>query len=175
MKRIKYIAPVDWLRGSLSGRQQLTYTEAQGRGYDVPDGTTAAAENYQPRIVAKVLRDETYSRVLYYQVRTRSSVNMSAATRLNLALMGGVGALLSSLLRSKTSPIYSAIVAACPSDKTLRQFVSPRLRAGLAAGAANIEIATGITIVNPWKSSATPNVPVGAEILDKFNSVLSNL
>lgn len=163
------------MRGSLSGRQQLTYTQAQVRGYEVPDGETAAAENYQPRIVAKVSGLYTRRRVLYFQVRTRSSVNMSADTRRNLALMGGVGALFSSLLRSKASPIYSAIVAACPSGKTLRQFVTPLLRAGLAAGDADITITPDISIVNPWVSSATPNVPVSAAILDKFNSVLSNL
>lgn len=95
--------------------------------------------------------------------------------RHNLALMGGVGALVGSLLRHKESAIYAACLAACPKYCSVRQLVSPALRAGLDNKSATIAITDGVSIVNPWVSSDTPNVPVSAEIIAKFSSELSNV
>lgn len=94
--------------------------------------------------------------------------------RSNLALMGGSGALFASLISDKTSAIYAQCIAACPGNMPLRMFIMPLLRAGLAAKNANIVIADNVSIVNPWVSSDTPNVPVTSAILDKFNSELSS-
>ena len=94
--------------------------------------------------------------------------------RHNLALMGGVGAIVGSLLRNKNTAIYAACVAACPKHCSVRQLVSPALRAGLQQKSATIVVADGVSIVNPWVSSETPNVPVSAEILAKFSDELSN-
>lgn len=175
MKRIAYIAPVDYVRGSLSGHQaELKYTENQVEGYDVSNGDTATANNYSPIMVAKVLRPYAADRIMFFQIRTRSSVHMTAANKMNMALMGGVGALIASLLRQKSSPIYIACAAAVPKGWTLRQFLSPKLREGLAGKSETITIADGVQIVNPWVSSSTPNVPVPANIITKFASELSN-
>lgn len=172
MRSIKFMSPVDWMRGSLNGRPNLTYNGE--KAYSVPVGQEVSADDYKPIMVAKVLHAPFANRKRYYQVRTRSTVNMSATMRHNLAIMGGVGAIFSSLLRQKSSEIYIAIVAACPKNVSLRQFVTPLLRAGLAAKSASITIADGVAIVNPWISSDTPNVPVSAAILAKFASELSN-
>lgn len=126
-------------------------------------------------MVAKVAHLYEPWRIKYFQVRTRSSINMTATMRHNLALMGGVGALVGSLLRHKESAIYAACLAACPKYCSVRQLVSPALRAGLDQKSATIAIADGVSIVNPWVSSATPNVPVSAEIIAKFSSELSNV
>lgn len=88
--------------------------------------------------------------------------------------MGGAGALFASLVSDKTTAIYAACVAACPRQMSLRMFIVPTLRRGLAAKNSIIEIEDNVGIVNPWVSADTPNVPVSAAILDKFNSVLSN-
>lgn len=174
MKRIEYISPVDYIRGNISGRQSLTYGEGETRAYGAPSGEKTAANGYQPRLVAKVAHLYEPWRIKYFQVRTRSSINMTAAMRHNLALMGGVGALVGWLLRHKESEIYAACLAACPKHCSVRQLVSPALRAGLDQKSAIITIADGVTIVNPWVSSETPNVPVTAEVLAKFSSELSN-
>lgn len=110
----------------------------------------------------------------YFQVRTRTTVNMTAALRHNLALMGGAGALFASLVSDKTSDIYIACAGVVPRGETLRSFMIPLLRDGLAAKNADIAISGNISIVNPWVSSASPNVPVSQTILDKFSSELSN-
>ncbi len=171
MKRIQYMAPVDWMRGKLSGNQSLTYDTHSA--YDTPTGDVVAADNYQPRLIAKVRGMYTPRKIRYFQVRTRSTVNMTAAAKKNLALMGGVGALFGSLVSDKSSAIYITVSALCPKKMTLRAFLAPIIRAALAAKMTNIEIAEGVTIVNPWVSTETPNVPVSPVILNKFADELS--
>lgn len=163
------MAPVDWMAGNLSGRQTIKY--AGGDGYDVPEGETIVADDYQPRLIVKYRRKDGHR---YYQVRTRTSVNMSAANKTNLSVMGGACALFAALVRDKQSEIYKACVAACPRDISLRAFIIPKCRTALSAKAATVSIAEGVEIVNPWLSTDEPNVIVTAEVLDKFASILSN-
>lgn len=171
VKRIEFISPVRWMRGSLSGRQDLTYEGVSA--YDHAEGEISP-DQYQPRLIAKVLRAPYVTRRKYFQVRTRSTVNMTATFRRNCALMGGVGAIYSSLVRDKSAQIYKDCERMKPAGKTLRAFLSPILRAGLDAKNAVIVVADGVQIVNPWISSDAPNVPVTAAVLEKFSSELSN-
>ena len=93
--------------------------------------------------------------------------------RHNLALMGGVGALFAALLSDKTAQIYYDCVEVCPDDKTLRQFVTPKLRAGLSAKTDTITIADGVTITNPWVHTGTQTLTISPDIINKFNTELS--
>lgn len=95
--------------------------------------------------------------------------------RHNLALMGGVGAIFASLIKNKSAQIYSDCVRVCPKGWPLRAFLAPIIRSGLDNKLSNIAIADGVSIVNPWVSSDTPNVPVRSEIITKFASELSNI
>lgn len=165
------MAPVDWMRGKLSGNQLLTYDTHSA--YDTPTGNVVAADNYQPRLIAKVKGLYTPRKVRFFQVRTRTTVNMTAAVKKNLALMGGVGALFGSLVSDKSSAIYVAVSALCPKRMTMRAFIAPVIRAALAAKLPDIEIADGVVIVNPWVSTDTPNVPVSQAIINKFAGELS--
>lgn len=158
------------MRGNISGRQDIEYGAA-AKAYDVPVGSKVAASNYNPIIVAKLI---DRSRLKYFQVRTRTSINMTQAMRNNLARMGGSAAIYAALIADKTTSIYNACVSVCPADVTLRQFVLPIIRQGLTVKDARISIADGVYIVNPWVSSETPNVPISQAILDKFADVLSN-
>ena len=93
--------------------------------------------------------------------------------RHNLALMGGVGALFAALLSDKTSQIYSDCLTSCPVNMTLRQFVTPKLRAGLAAKTDTITVADGVTITNPWVHTGTQTLTISPDIINKFKSELS--
>lgn len=162
------------MRGNISGRQDLSYIEEGGRAYSVPVGTKVAASGYSPRIIAKVMHYGRRDSVRFFQVRTRSSVNMTAAMRESLALMGGAGAIYAAIVRDKTSAIYQQCLQACPANMTLRAFLIPLIKNGLTAKSEHITIASGIYIVNPWVSSDPPTVSIPTTIIDKFNSVLSN-
>lgn len=171
VKRIGYISPVDYLRGNISGRQDLDYNG--GAAYDIAAGSIVSAENYEPRFITAVLHLHARGQKKYFVVRTRTSINMTARMRHNLALMGGVGALFAALLSDKTAQIYRDCVDACPEEKTLRQFVTPKLRAGLSAKTDTITIADGVTITNPWVHTGTQTLTISPDIINKFNTELS--
>lgn len=174
MKRIIYSAPVESMSGNLSGRQNLTYGGQGVEAYDIQTGSRVSADVYQPRIVAAC---GGRWRRNYFSVRTRSTVNMTASARLSMALMGGSGALYAALLSDKTAQIYNDCIAVWTSSgktETFRAFMIRAIRPALSAKNASITIGDGVVLVNPWVSSATPNVPVSQAVLDKFASVLSN-
>ena len=167
------------MRGNVSGRQDIEYNG--GDAYAIADGQQLSADNYAPRFVTKVMDLGKFGREKhYFQVRTKTTVNMTPAMRENLAVLGGAGAIFAALVKMKTSAIYAECVAcARESDKniTLRAFVVPRLMDGLRHKDTDIYIGEysggDVYIDNPWTTSGTPNVPVTANILNKFNDVLS--
>lgn len=88
MKRIEFIAPVESMRGNLSGSQELDYRENNNPAYEAPDGD-AHALNYQPRFVgAKRSKDG----LKYFSVRTKSTTKLNAKTRMTMALLGVLAA-----------------------------------------------------------------------------------
>lgn len=162
------------MRGNLSGGQNLEYDG--GSAYNIEVGTELSAGNYQPRIVAQVIRLGAPNQIRSFQVRTRHSVNMTEAMKINLALMGGVGAIYAAIVSDKTSSLYNDCVRVCPGKTTLRQFLSPILRQGLAAKNSVLTIAENVAINNPWVSGGSGvTVNIRQVILDKFASVLSNI
>lgn len=93
MKRIEFIAPVESMRGNLSGAQVLDYRENNNPAYEAPDGD-AHALNYQPRFVgAKRAKDG----LKYFAVRTKSTTKLNAKTRMAMAILGVVAAMKSAL------------------------------------------------------------------------------
>lgn len=167
------MSPVKYMRGNISGRQGLEYDGSDA--YSIPTGETTPADVYQPRIVAKVLREPFIDRLNYFQVRTRSTVNMTENMKRNLALMGGTGAIFASIVSDKQSQLYIECVQVCPSGETLRGWMTPMIRQGLAAKDATISISEQISINNPWVTGGTGvTVNIPQAILEKFNSVLSN-
>lgn len=158
------------MRGSLSGNQSLQYGGVSA--YDIDKGERVSADAYQPRVIAKVLRAPYATRRRYFQIRTRTTVNMSPAMRTTLAVMGGAGAIFAALLRDKDAAIYRQCVNACPKHMTLRQFVLLPVMAGLRTKSARLTISDGLYIVNPWTSSEMPNVIVPGNIITKFASEL---
>lgn len=172
VKRIAYILPIKHLRGNISGRQEIGY---DGHGaYDIPAGDVVSAGNYQSRMVAKVLGVGTYAAMPYFQVRTRQTVNMTAAMKRNLALMGGSGAIYAAIVLDKTAPIYIDCKRVCPAKTTLRQFLVPILRDGLSDKLPVISVAENVTITNPWIYSGTQTVNIKPSVLAKFEDELSN-
>ena len=175
MKLIEYAMPVDYMRGNLSGRQFLNYGDDKSAYEAIEAGNRGSAANYQPRLVARVVRLNRPSMLRNFQVRTRHSVNMTAAMKQNLALMAGVGAIFAAVVSDKTSAIYNDCVHACPKKMTLRGWLSPLIRQGLAAKNSTLAIADGIAIQNPWISGGTGSpVTIPQSVLDKFASELSN-
>lgn len=151
-KRIQYIMPVEWVRGSLSGAQTLTYGGVQA--YDVSTTEKTAADYYRPTLVAKRLARNGR---LFYQVRTRTSVHLSSIARMNLAVLGGAGA------------IFAALVNR--GGNVHRNLTFPVLMDMLRTKSSSAQC-EGIAVDNPWRVQ-NPNVSIAPAIISKFNNELS--
>lgn len=124
MKRIEFIAPVESMRGNLSGNQVLEYAENNNPAFDAPAGVQYA-RNYQPRFIG-AKRSATGKK--YFQIKTKSATKINAGTKLKMALLGGTGAVRAAILsntvnRGLVEAVYTAAKAAGQtSAKTLMKF-----------------------------------------------------
>lgn len=175
MKRIEFIAPVEAMRGNLSGAQKLQYpTDDQG-AYEGPVGSVNYARNYSPRFVGSKRASDGRK---YFSVRTKTANHLTAKSKKAMAIMGGVGAMYAAIVRDKSSQLYTSLMAMYlkiqefGDTRTFRKYLTDHLRAGLIAKGETI-VVTGplspISIDNPWNTtSGTPNVSVSDQVLVKF-------
>lgn len=176
MKRIEFIAPVEAMRGNLSGAQKLQYpTDNQG-AYEGPAGAVNYARNYSPRFIgAKIAK----SGKKYFSVRTKTANHLTVKSKQAMALMGGTGAIVASILRDKTAEIYTNLYGAWVkaqelggSTSTFRQFLSGSIRRMLIQKSATYHVQVGEfgqDIDNPWNTTKpNPNVSISQAILVKF-------
>lgn len=181
MKRIEFIAPVEAMRGNLSGAQKLQYpTDNQG-AYEGPAGAVNYARNYSPRFIgAKIAK----SGKKYFSVRTKTANHLTVKSKQAMALMGGTGAIVASILRDKTAEIYTNLYGAWVkaqelggSTSTFRQFLSGSVRRMLIQKSATYHVQVGEfgqDIDNPWNTTKpNPNVSISQAILVKFWSELA--
>lgn len=84
MRKIEFIAPVEALRGNLSGNQKLTYPTQNNAAWDAPENKRSYATNYRPTYVgAKRSADGK----TFFATKRRQAVKMSDAARLQMAVL----------------------------------------------------------------------------------------
>lgn len=84
MKSIEFLAPVEAMRGNLSGNQKLLYPTQNNAAWDAPSDKRSYSTNYQPRYIgAKRARDGKK----YFATKKRSAVMMSPKMRKNMAVL----------------------------------------------------------------------------------------
>ena len=178
MKAIEFIAPVESMRGNLSGRQDLVYAENDNKAYEAPADQRNYARNYSPRFIgAKRSADGRK----YFAVKTKTATTITAASKRAMAVLGGVGAITAAILRSET---YKA---ACKAQmvveneqgynwKSLRQFLDAKIRPVLTAKGATVVIApVGGVFNNPWVDGGTGiNLQIPETTLVRFWLELAN-
>ena len=179
MKRIEFIAPVEAMRGNLSGSQDLNYGANDGRAYDQEVGKQTAANNYDPRFVgAKRSRDG----LKYFQVRTKNTIGLTQKSKAAMALLAGSAACF--LAASKNVAILTrlqvAFDAAKESDASLtwRKWLQGIMYEMLALKLNSITISSSVgdvVIKNPWLAidGAGTNLDISHDVLIKFWTVLS--
>lgn len=178
MKRIEFIAPVEAMRGNLSGTQKnLEYPTDNNAAYESPVGSRNYARNYRPCFIgAKRAADG----LKYFGVRTKSSIGMTSKAKHAMALLGGTGALYGAIVRDKSDAIYLSLlnmynrmVDTIPSFKvSFHKWLSNQLYTMLADYKEYVTIAGpggSVQIDNPWMYSADePNIHISSDILKKF-------
>ena len=102
MKRIEFIAPVESMRGNLSGNQSLEYAQNNNPAYEAPDGVQYA-RNYQPRFIGAKRGSDGLK---YFAVRTKTATNLKATTRRAMAIVGVTAAIRSALMTANPA-IYA--------------------------------------------------------------------
>lgn len=178
MKRIEFIAPVEAMRGNLSGAQKLQYPTDNLGAYEGPMGSVNYARNYSPRFVgAKIAK----SGKKYFSVRLRTANHLTAKSKKAMALLGGTGAIYAAILKSASllagiQAQYNALVEV-GLQKSFRKYVTDVIRQGLIEHAARFTFtgpASPVNVDNPWETtSADPNIEVSQAILVKFWSELA--
>lgn len=179
MKRIEFIAPVEAMRGNLSGAQKLEYPTDNLGAYEGPMGAVNYARNYSPRFVgAKIAK----SGKKYFSVRLRTANHLTAKSKKAMALLGGTGAIYAAILKNASllagiQAQYNALVAV-GLQKSFRKYVTDVIRQGLIEKAAQFTFSgpeSPVNVANPWvNTSANPNIEVSDAILVKFWSELTN-
>ena len=179
MKRIEFIAPVESMRGNLSGAQKLEYPTDNLGAYEGPMGMVNYARNYSPRFVgAKIAK----SGRKYFAVRLRSANHLTTKSKKAMALLGGTGAIYAAILKvpSLLAGIQAQFAALTESgmQKSFRKYVTDVIRNGLIehrdlftfAGQASL-----VQVDNPWvKTAASLNIQISQAILVKFWSELAS-
>ena len=180
MKKIEFIAPVEAMRGKLSGNQTLLYAENDNPAFESPKGQRNYARNYRPSFIgAKV----SSTGKVYFSVKTKSAVHMTNKAIQAMALQGATGAIVGALLAAKTAQPYLTANAAYMLARlknqrlTFRKYVSDKVRAAIAAKAQNIawtELSVSVSFKNPWHDGTmTTGAEVSDTILAKFWSQLA--
>lgn len=178
MKRIEFIAPVEAIRGNLSGRQDLRYALNNNKAFESPAGAINYARNYTPRYVgAKIAA----SGAKIFSVRTKNAVNMTTKAIKAMALLGGTGALVGSLLAHKSGTPYQQVYALWQyalanvpayAGYTFRKFASEFIRPKLEAKAQNITAniaSVSVSFKNPWyDGSQTTGATISQKVLVEF-------
>lgn len=186
MKRIEFIAPVEAMRGNLSGTQTgLEYPESDNKAYESPVGSTNYARNYRPSFIgAKRAKDG----LKYFSVKTKSAIHLTAKSKKQMALLGGAGAIIAAILRDKSSQAYIGLSLAFTHQKlegmtdakSLREWLTAKLVKGLSRKMAVLintpaSATSFIKINNPWVAGGDGlDVQVTNESLVRFWMELAN-
>lgn len=173
MKSIEFIAPVESMRGNLSGRQKLEYPTDNNAAFEGPVGSVNYARNYGPRFIgAKVAKTGKK----YFSVRLKSANHLTLKSKNAMALLGGAGAIYAAILR--TPAVLAGIQAQYAAlqelgeKRSFRKYVMDTVRQGLIQKQLNFTFAgpaTSVVVNNPWvKVTGDLNISISNEIRVKF-------
>lgn len=182
MKRIEFIAPVEAMRGNLSGEQKLKYARNDNPAWDAPVGQTNYARNYQPRFIGA---KKSANGMTYFTTKTKSASNNSAAARLAMASMGAACAYYNAYRAAlKTGDAGALLLQSCcnkyKAGRTERAYLMPIFVSMFKNKTATKRIGIpGITVCyleNPFISTADGDVRfvLSVTIQEKFWMTLAD-
>lgn len=184
MKRIEFIAPVEAMRGNLSGSQDLVYATKNNPAWDAPEGKSFA-RNYKPRFIGA---KRAATGLTYFATKLRSAINNSTNVKLAQAVLGSMPMLQEGV---ETNLSLNGNLYACYNASTqkaqgysLRKYFIEKVKSQVKRGAATITIMerSGSTTIscsfaNPYikpGTSSAETIGFDPEIIDKFFDQLSN-
>lgn len=172
-KRIEFTPGIESMRGSFSPKQKLQYALHNNPAFDAPVGRQYA-RNYQANFVGA---KRSATGLKYFFTKTKSATLVTPASKLRMAITGGVGAIYAAILEAETmkTRLEYAWKNYFHSTKTFRAWCFVYLTDMLTRKAKNIQMgrdAQGelIYVGNPWNASTTTTyIPaISEDVLVKF-------
>lgn len=181
MKRTTFIAPVESMRGNLSGKQDLRYANENNKAFDAPEGRQYAKNYRASYIGARRAADG----LTYFAVKTKSATKIDADSLKKMAAFGATGSMVGSIFRQKSNALFESLLriygaqkiqGILPENATMREFLSTAIYSALLnfqekinfyAKVGTTELA--VEILNPFMNSAqTTGAEIPAKIIQKF-------
>lgn len=184
MKRIEFIAPVEAMRGNLSGTQTLVYAKKNNPAWDAPEGKSYA-RNYKPRFIGA---KRAATGATTFQTKVRSAINNSTKVKVAQAVLGSMPMLQNGVESNLTinGDLYACYEASKQKKQgySLRKYFIEKVQSQLSRGASTISIVERSGRITITCSFANPYIKPGisqaetigfeVEIVDKFFDQLSN-
>lgn len=182
MRKIEFIAPVEAMRGNLSGDQKLTYPTHNNAAWDAPEGKRSYATNYRPTYIgAKRAADGK----TFFATKRRQAVKMSDAVRLQMAVLS-----VSSVIANIVSTNLTLIAGleerynqAAPAGWTFKHWLMDCIKEPLKTKRHLVFAGTilpPIFVKNPYINTTAPSTATDisadfpADLLAKFWMQLAN-
>lgn len=185
MRGIEFLAPVEAMRGNLSGNQVLDYPTNDNSAWDAPAGRTSYARNYQTRYVGA---KRSSSGLKYFSVRTKSAVANTALTRLQQAALGASRVIYEQLAAdianvqvfveiAKNSGGRFKTISGCICDYIIRGL--KQRGNSFVIGSPMATAANKVVVANPWGADPAPvgakTVTIPQDMFIKFFPELTNM
>lgn len=106
MRKIEFIAPVEAMRGKLSGDDpKLQYAENNNPAFEAPDGRQYA-KNYAPKYIGAKRSSDGLK---YFSVKTKSATLIDNASKRRMALLGAAGACVAYILKPGNMSVVNVL------------------------------------------------------------------
>lgn len=174
-RKVIMSVPFEGFGGSLRNKQDLRYAENDNKAFEAPLGRQYA-RNYKPSIVithfAKTGKQS-------FQIKTKSATKITTQSLMNMAVLGGAGAIIGAILANKVAPLYVALdqayaVAVKSGElRTFRAWLSDKIQYMLKNKQNSCIFGNPVLVTtrinNPWVAGGTgTNVTIAQKTLLKF-------
>jgi hypothetical protein len=185
---IEFLAPVESMRGNLSGKQELLYPTKDNSAWDAPSGQRSYARNYKARYIGNK-RSSTLK--TYFSVKRKQAVYQSEDSKFNQALLGATQAVYAAIRNSpERMPGTNYLIwdylqmiyrqkreyGELDARTTPRMYITDTIRTALELKTTAIGFQapslTNLVVYNPWNHTSTVTgavtVNVSTSTLVKF-------
>lgn len=158
MRKIEFIAPVEAMRGNLSGDQKLTYPTQNNAAWDAPEGKRSYATNYRPTYIgAKRAADGK----TFFATKRRQAVKMSDAVRLQMAVLSASSVIANILMNnlSIVADLEARYNQTAPQGWTFKHWIMDNLKDALRNKQHFAFMGTSLGalfVKNPYLSTQAP-------------------
>lgn len=172
-KRIEFIAPVEAVRGNMSGKQELLYPSNNNRAFEAVQDKVNYARNYRPSYIGAKRSSDGLK---YFSVRTKNAVTLTQTALRNMAVNGASFGITSKILADESlatalNTQRDAAVLAGQFSGNLREFVYfyvSQMISGYMASISINFIGLANVLKNPWVNTDEISYAPSTDVLIKF-------